>query len=72
MRHQATLIQTRQIQTLINKYFLKSLQKRLNSMSNLGPIIDPTVGMFINNFQILNLNILKSNNFLVLKKKQKN
>lgn len=43
IKHQSTLIQTRQIQTIINKYFYKSLQKRLNSMASLGPIIDPTV-----------------------------
>ena len=64
IKHQSTLIQTRQIQTIINKYFYKSLQKRLNSMASLGPIIDPTVGMYLVNFLKL-LHQFKYKYFLV-------
>ncbi|CAF0957674.1 unnamed protein product [Brachionus calyciflorus] len=44
LKNQAYFIQTRQIQTILNKYFFKNLQTRLNSTSRVGPIIDPTVG----------------------------
>jgi hypothetical protein len=44
LKRQSVFIQTRQIQTIINKYFFKSLQAKLNSSSKLGPAIDPTAG----------------------------
>lgn len=44
IKSQTSFIQTRQIQTILNKYFFKNLQSKLNSSSRVGPIIDPTVG----------------------------
>ncbi|RNA36639.1 hypothetical protein BpHYR1_016077 [Brachionus plicatilis] len=44
IKNQTNFIQTRQIQTIFNKYFFKNLQTKLNSSSRVGPIIDPTVG----------------------------
>jgi hypothetical protein len=63
IKHQSTLIQTRQIQTIINKYFYKSLQKKLNSNANLGPIIDPTVGMYSVDILTISLNNTNKNIF---------
>jgi hypothetical protein len=44
LKNQTCFIQTRQIQTLLNKYFFKSLQIKLNNVNRFGPVIDPTVG----------------------------
>jgi hypothetical protein len=44
LRQQASYIETRQLQTIFNKYFFKSMQQRLNSSPKFGPIIDPTIG----------------------------
>lgn len=44
IKNQSTFIQTRQIQTILNKYFFKNLQTRLNTTTRVGPIIDPTAG----------------------------
>ena len=63
IKHQSTLIQTRQIQTIINKYFYKSLQKKINSMASLGPIIDPTVGMYSVDLLTISFNNTNKNIF---------
>ena len=44
LKNQSNYIQTRQIQTILNKYFFKTLQQKLNSTSSFGPVIDPTAG----------------------------
>lgn len=44
LKTQSNFIQTRQIQTILNKYFFKSLQSKLNNSNRVGPIIDPTIG----------------------------
>lgn len=44
VKSQALHIQTRQIQAILNKYFFKKLQDKMNSSNKFGPVIDPTAG----------------------------
>lgn len=44
LKNQSLYIKTRQIQAILNKYFFKKLQDKLNSSSKFGPVIDPTAG----------------------------
>lgn len=44
LKKQSSFIQTRQIQTILNKYFFKNLQTKINSANRFGPVIDPTAG----------------------------
>ena len=44
IKQQSAFIQTRQLQTVFSKYFLKSMQPKLTASPKFGPVIDPTVG----------------------------
>jgi hypothetical protein len=48
LKTQSLYIKTRQIQAILNKYFFKKLQDKLNSSSKFGPVIDPTAGRLKN------------------------
>ena len=48
LKNQSVFIQTRQIQAILNKYFFKKLQDKLNISNRFGPVIDPTAGRLQN------------------------